>query len=495
MVRAPTTVGQIAFLRRLFPYLPFAVRRPGRALLIGPGAGLEVHLASLAGTDHVTAVEINPAIIRLVRRWRHFTGSPYESPNVQLFIEEGRQFLISHPGSYDLIQMALAFTATAQSGTFTLVESHLYTLEAYRLYLDRLKPHGLLAILDDSQDRTLRQVMTALTVFQERGLSPKEAMKRIAVLQNPGHDGPGYFYMVLISPNALEGRMCRRIIDLSAQGGFIPWWVPGLAAQQPFVSLSEAGSKPFLIRQAADYGPRTDDFPFFFFFGKGWLARWRVLQTVALIGLWSLLLSGTAAWGLARRLGAGSRRAAFLASACGTAFMLTEAGLLQVLTLATRGPAQALSLLLFSILFWCGIGSRIAETLASRAAVRLSSLFALAGTLAVLYAICLHGARVAAWIPSPSLRLAALWLILAPIGLSLGTPFPALLKLNVRRGFSFTAALWAVNGLSSVTGGALAIIIAFCYGTRTVLLTAAGLYGLAALASLGLVLLPTQRPR
>ena len=106
---------------------------------MGSGAGLEVRIARDAGVADVEAVELNDAIVRLVRRWQYFGGPVYDQPGVKLFVEEGRKFVLTRQRRYDLIQMSLVLTASAQSGTYALAEGHLYTQEAFRSYLEHLE--------------------------------------------------------------------------------------------------------------------------------------------------------------------------------------------------------------------------------------------------------------------------------------------------------------------------------------------------------------------
>src|SRR5439155_16449147 len=98
-------------------------------------------------------------IVRLVRRWPAFGGPIYDQPNVRLFIDEGRKFVLTRPLRYDLIQMSLVLTASVQSGTYALAEAYLYTVEAFRSYLDHLEPSGALALIDDSFERTLKNTV------------------------------------------------------------------------------------------------------------------------------------------------------------------------------------------------------------------------------------------------------------------------------------------------------------------------------------------------
>src|SRR6266849_10477499 len=157
------------------------------ALILGSGAGLEVSLARAAAVADVEAVELNAALIRLVRRWQPFGGPIYDQPGVTLFVEEGRKFVLTRRRRYDLIQMSLVLTSSAQTGTYALAEGYLYTEEAFRSYLDHLEPTGLLAMIDDSLERILKNTVTVVAVFEQTlGLRSDEAMKRVAVMVDPG---------------------------------------------------------------------------------------------------------------------------------------------------------------------------------------------------------------------------------------------------------------------------------------------------------------------
>ena len=116
--------------------------------------------------SEVEAVELNDGIVRLVRRWQGFGGPVYDQPGVALFIDEGRRFLLTRARRYDLIQMSLVLTASVQSGTYALAEAYLYTVEAFRSYLDHVEPSGALALIDDSFERTLKNTVTAVSMLE-----------------------------------------------------------------------------------------------------------------------------------------------------------------------------------------------------------------------------------------------------------------------------------------------------------------------------------------
>src|SRR5207247_102114 len=226
--------------------------------LLAAGAGLEVRIARAAAVPEVEAVELNAAIIRLVRRWQPFGGPIYDLPGVTLFVEEGRTFVLTRRRRYDLIQMSLVLTSSAQTGTYALAEGYLYTEEAFRSYLDHLEPAGLLAMIDDSFERTLKNAVTAVTVFERTlGLRSDEAMKRMAVMFNPRQWEPGYRYLLLVSPAPLSDERIRRLTEEVARRPLDSLWLPGGAADPRFRALATSGARAFARAAPMNLEPPT----------------------------------------------------------------------------------------------------------------------------------------------------------------------------------------------------------------------------------------------
>ena len=77
------------------------------------------------------------------------------------------------------------------------------------------------------------------------------------------------------------------------------------------------------------------------------------------------------------------------------------------------------------------------------------------------------------------LRVACVLALVAPIGLSLGAPFPDLLRRYARPDDRRVAYLWAVNGVGSVLGAGLTLMLSLVLGGHVVLLAGSALYLLA----------------
>src|SRR2546427_11260720 len=79
------------------------LRSPTSVLVIGIGGGRDI-LTSLAfGQRHVTGVEINPDIVRvLTRRFEAYSGSLQKNPAVTLVHDEARSYIARSPDRYGI---------------------------------------------------------------------------------------------------------------------------------------------------------------------------------------------------------------------------------------------------------------------------------------------------------------------------------------------------------------------------------------------------------
>jgi spermidine synthase len=140
--------GRALFEHTLYG-LGYALGSRRDVLVIGLGGAPDVLTALYHGAARIDAVDINGAAIRLVEDdFRSFLGDPYHRPGVTVHRVDGRAFLQSAAGPYDLVQMSGVDTkAILAAGGLAVNENYIYTREAFRDALARLKPDGILAVL------------------------------------------------------------------------------------------------------------------------------------------------------------------------------------------------------------------------------------------------------------------------------------------------------------------------------------------------------------
>ncbi|MGH7552773.1 MAG: spermidine synthase, partial [Longimicrobiales bacterium] len=164
--------------------------------------------------------------------------------------------------------------------------------------------------------------------------------------------------------------------------------------------------------------------------------------------------------------------------AIGAAYLFVEIAVIQKLTLLLGHPVYAASAVLALFLALSGAGSLGSDRLPPTSASRAAAAVAIA---AVAIALVLDLTPNLQPLAFPE-RLTAAFLLLAPLAMLMGMPFP----LGLRRHAPDHSALawaWAVNGFASVIAASLAAIISMEVGTRALLLIGAALYLAAAAIS------------
>ncbi|MFN4133986.1 MAG: hypothetical protein ACK4GQ_06455, partial [Candidatus Hadarchaeales archaeon] len=73
----------LMFLRRSSTAFPFYFGDADNVLIIGAGGGKDVLIALMGGAKNITAVEINPDIMRIVREEFEFNGGIYYHENIR----------------------------------------------------------------------------------------------------------------------------------------------------------------------------------------------------------------------------------------------------------------------------------------------------------------------------------------------------------------------------------------------------------------------------
>lgn len=126
--------------------LPFRVAAAqDRVLVVGSGTGNDVAAALRNGARVVDAVEIDPMILDLGRRF-HPEG-PYGAPGVRVINNDARAFFRQMDGRYDLIIFGFLDSHTMFSSMSLLrLDNYVYTVESLREAIGHLTPRGIIAL-------------------------------------------------------------------------------------------------------------------------------------------------------------------------------------------------------------------------------------------------------------------------------------------------------------------------------------------------------------
>jgi predicted membrane-bound spermidine synthase len=482
-----------------------------KVLVIGPGGGLDVILARLHGAKDVTAVEVNPIVARDVvgsEPFRTFSGRLFEQPGVRLVVDEGRSFLRRSRESYDLVAATMVDTwAATAAGAFALSENNLYTVEAFSGYLDRLAPGGILSMnrwYQEPPDQLLRIVSLGRAALAARGQA--DAGRHFVIVRGPDEGMPLRTATVLLKKSPFTDEEVERAEAFARRLGLELLYSPRTRPANDLTRLVTAPDPAAFWRAfPSDVSPTTDDSPFFFqtvrpasLLSKRWArGEWRRtnLGTLVLFGLVCITAFVVVAFILGplllvrRRLEGTARRARlpFLLyfAGLGAGFIVIEVVLVQKCVLFLGHPAYALTVVLFAILLWSGLGSLASGRFPDAALVSRLRGAILAVVALVVLAVLLLSPLFYALV-----HLAAPWRVLitvaalAPLGLALGMPMPTGIRLLHARAPELIPWAWGVNGAASVLGSVGAVALAMVAGFDLALLVGAGLY----IAALGFVL-------
>ncbi len=125
------------------PYRLYGQRKT--VAVVGAGTGNDVAAALRRGSEHVDAIEIDPAIL-LLGRLGH-PEHPYHDPRVHAIVNDARSFLRSTDQTYDMIVYGLldSHTLLSQASSVRL-DSFVYTVQGLREASARLKPGGMMSL-------------------------------------------------------------------------------------------------------------------------------------------------------------------------------------------------------------------------------------------------------------------------------------------------------------------------------------------------------------
>src|ERR671910_1930162 len=190
VIRWNGTLQDLEWIRDYMDFLPYEISESKSTLVIGSGGGEDVLTSLAGGSRNITAVEINPLIIEATKRFGRAAGDLYDSDQVNLVIDEGRRYLSGTDSRFDLIVIKLVDSWAAQlAGGYALSENYLYTVEAFKQYLDHLnEDNGMLVMVRWNFELPRLMPLVAESLRQEKqGGNSEDIRKQILVVENrPG---------------------------------------------------------------------------------------------------------------------------------------------------------------------------------------------------------------------------------------------------------------------------------------------------------------------
>ncbi len=483
-------VGQLRNTTAAFPYY-FSGKED--VLIIGPGGGIDVLTGLLFNVTNIHAVEINGDMVDIVNEYSDYNGGIYTRfDNVQVHVDEGRNYLRRTRQSYDAIVLNIPITKTLQ-GTFenSMAENYLFTVESMRDYLGHLKDDGLLVVVAHDPAEVYKLVTT--TIEANGGASTaKQTLRQIVATE--GHDHPA-FPVVVVKKTPFSQEESASMLAKSDELNMMPIYFPYINGTERsrldpnLLALEEGTSVADLVsagaRASFDLLPPVDDRPFFYKFDVGLPDTLSQLLTVSTIlafaGLTAYVVFGRGkeASPDVPREKSSRKPSLFMVlyfATIGVGFMLFEAPVIQKFMLFLGPPTIAISTVLFGLLLWMGVGGLLSKRYGSPKGVAFKAAL-LIGVSMILYTITLPVIFDSLLGLDLVYRLASAFLLLGPAGLLLGIPFSAGIAIMDQEYHGRDVAwMWGVNGLFSLLGSSLAASLAMLAGFNATILVGAGLY-------------------
>lgn len=508
-MRAITRYEDAMFTGFMTSSVSYRIKDDPKVLILGSGGGLEVLAALHQNASSITAVEVNPIIVGLVRdRYADFSGEIYQRAEVE--VSDSRSFVRRTDEKYDIIQLTLAEgAAVSSSGVYALTENYVYTVEAFEEYLRALTDEGILSIT--------RWVLPP----------PREAPRITALaaeaLERQGIKNPGEHIVairswgtitILVKKSGFTREEIDGIKEFCREKRFDIVYAPGIRPEEvniynrfpePYYYrvingvLGAKDRKEFYDDYLFDISPAIDERPFFFHFfklskiiptyesvGKKWQPFVEGGYLVPIVFIQALFLSLVFIFLPVyrfRKPGEVPWRALAYFLCLGIGYMFIEIAMIQKFILFLGHPMFAVSVVLFSILMFSGMGSLFSERLKVKRQSFTAGIFIL-GILVLLYLVFLPSIFRLFLGEALVFRSIISAITLAPLAFFMGIPFPLGIRVMEATNRDLIPWAWAVNGCASVLGSILAVAVALSFGFSSVL----ALAGLVYLAGLGAIL-------
>jgi len=508
-----------AFLSYLPSALPYAIVHASLAgkkedladvLIIDPRGCLQCLVAQHYGFSDIYKIESNPLLVKIMKGdFNEYSGGVYDQ---RTWSGNGRVWLRAHRMFFDIIDIPL--TGTVPSGSFGIVEDYKLTVEAFREYFDHLKPAGMISInlfIIPPPRTELRILNTALAAMKETGIQDQEMKQHFAALRSWGS------ICILIKKSQFTNREIDKIKRFARDRRFDPVYYTGIREEETNIYvrmpeneyftmfqqiLSTEGRKQFNDDYIFDVKPVHDENPFFHYYlkvknikeiyelmGEKWqyfIEEGYILPVVLIqVVVFSLVLillpafkTGTGDHSKERNLINLSKGLVLLPyfAFLGIGFMFVEVSMIQRMIFSLENSSYAVATVLTSLLISSGIGSLVSS---KSMVMRSSFITIILSLIIIIYGLFISFVSDVASSHPLEIRVLLVFFILMPLGLFMGIPFPAGLKILGEKHASLIPWAWAINGCFSVLAPVLTVMLAMIVGFRTVLLLGALAYLLA----------------
>lgn len=461
------------------------------ALIIGPGGGYDIAMAYFGGVKQIDAVEVNPSFVSLMKKYNPSTF--VKQPNINVKVNEGRNFVKTTSNKYDLIFLTIPITKGVRSSDFVnLTENYLFTMEALEDYLEKLTPEGRIVFTLHNREEVYKMLSNYLELQSQYGLSNREAFKYIYVV-----DG-GMKPLLVIKKNPfikddIEPRhYLSHKLRFDKGSTFFPFTkqlrkdtvVQGVEYDMAMfddmlydISNNRYNFHDVTQKALFNLHPVTDDSPFFFNYNLGIPDNMDglIYSMTTIIILFGFLFKRNfnIQFNNSQKTILKSnhfRKLTIAAFILGFSYVLLQAYLFQLLNTFLSNPVESFSVLLFSFLIGTGGGSFLVNKIKN---IHLK--FGIISIIALLILLIIEFTLII-----PNINVPGTFELIIMVGLPavfIGIPFPVLLeevnKLKTKNG---VPVILGITGAAGFIGSVSVLIIATLWNYQIVVAFAGLMY-------------------
>jgi hypothetical protein len=466
--------------------------------IIGVGGGRDILSALYFNVPHITGIELNPSIFEaLTKKFADFSGHLDKRPDVSLVNAEARSWIDQSHRTFDAVQISLIDTwAATAAGGLSMSENKLYTVDAWKDFLDHLSDHGYLSVSrwfapHKHAGEFYRLLSIAAETLKQRGVADDDIKKHVLVFDTESLPNSGFdagVVTIIISPGEITSEELAQAQKTSEEHNFHVMMAPDAAWDETSKTiLSGKASDAFYAGLPLDLTAPTDDRPFFFHMIRikdlknlaidgssaiddlgvsgpnNYAVKIIFALLVATIGLtfYFTLIPMLASWKSLKDRMATTQFLTYFGM-IGLGFMMIEMSQMQRLMIFLGHPVYGLTVVLFTLLLFGGLGSLTFDRIAAKAGcVKLIPIV----LCVVLVAVGLATSPLTEHfkIDGTYVRMAMSVALLAPAGLCMGMMFPLGMSASASQR-DLQPWFWSVNGATSVFGSVLGTVVSMEYG-------------------------------
>ena len=476
-------------------------------LVIGSAAGQETKAALTFGAKSVDTVELVGYVVKIGKEdYAEFNGNVFNNPKVNAMVGEGRSFLRSTSKKYDIIQIFSNHTSSSiAAGTGAMATTYLQTKEAYQEYFTHMQEDGILHI---NHHIYPKMVTTAALAWKDMGRS--DFRKHVVVFQAKGH-------IIDTLPTLLIKMTPWTEPELSKLRNFFAGHIvmveDPLHPENSFLSdVFYSGSMPKDLLDSMEYRAEasTDDQPYFNFLRKkvkkfsSEPGNFMTYSTAAILNkqligssvpkdVIHLIVTSAASLfftvififipllfsKVGRSPWQGKVCTLMYFSCLGSGFIVFELVFIQIFMKLIGYPLYTYSTVVFAVLLAAAVGSYSSGKLGISPKARWNIPFIgilITGAFLIFFQQMVFERFLQ---NSEIVRIAVATLMIFPIGFFMGMPFPLGILAIEHKPRGAIAWAWAMNGLFTVIGGILSVLLSLYFGFQITLLFAMAIYLLA----------------